>query len=112
MNYQDERTYGCRVSDSWHYRGMKTVIIENKYIRVQIIADKGADISSFIYKPTDTEIMFKTPWGIRNPSLTIPSSGDPASVWLIIMKEVGKQFCLTEVIRVIIMVLILVFMVM
>jgi len=82
MNYQDERTYGCRVSDSWHYRGMKTVIIENKYIRVQIIADKGADISSFIYKPTDTEIMFKTPWGIRNPSLTIPSSGDPASVWL------------------------------
>ena len=62
MNYQDERTYGCRVSDSWHYRGMKTVIIENKYIRVQIIADKGADISSFIYKPTDTELVFKTPF--------------------------------------------------
>ena len=81
-NYQDERDFGARVSDSWQYRGLKTVILENKFIRIQIIADKGADISSFIYKPTDTEIMFKTPWGIRNPSNNVPSTGDGASVWL------------------------------
>ena len=50
-NYQDERAFGARISDSWKYRGLKTVILENKFIRIQIIADKGADISSFIYKP-------------------------------------------------------------
>ena len=81
-NYQQERTDGVRVSDAWKYRGLKTVILENKNIRVLIISDKGADISSFVYKPTDTEFMFKTPWGIRNPKLTVPSTGDAASVWL------------------------------
>ena len=81
-NYQDERVIGARVSDSWHYRGMKTVILENQFIKLYIIADKGADISSFVYKPTDTEMMFKTPWGVRNPSLSTPSTGDPESVWL------------------------------
>ena len=53
-----------------------------KLNEVLIISDKGADISSFVYKPTDTEFMFKTPWGIRNPNLTVPSTDDPASVWL------------------------------
>ena len=81
-NYQDQRTQGVRISDSWRYRGLKKVILENKFIKVNIIADKGADISNFIYKPTDTEMLFQTPWGLRNPSLTIPSSGDPTSIWL------------------------------
>ena len=81
-NYQEERSSGVRVSDAWHYRGLKTVILENKHIKLHIIADKGADISSFVYKPTDTELMFKTPWGLRNPDKSVPSSGDPASVWM------------------------------
>ncbi|MQG21982.1 MAG: hypothetical protein FI688_00715, partial [SAR202 cluster bacterium] len=62
-NYQNERVYGARVSDAWKYRGLKTVILENKHIRIQILSDKGADISSFVHKATDTEFMFKTPWG-------------------------------------------------
>lgn len=82
MYYQNERTQGCRISDAWTFRGLRTVIIENESIRILIIADKGADISSFVYKPTDTEFMFRTPWGIRNPKLTTPPTGDPASVWL------------------------------
>ena len=81
-NYQNERVYGARVSDAWKYRGLKTVILENKHIRIQILSDKGADISSFVHKATDTEFMFKTPWGIRNPSLTVPSTGTASSVWL------------------------------
>ena len=30
MHYQDERTYGCRISDSWTYRGLKMVVMENE----------------------------------------------------------------------------------
>ena len=26
-NYQQERSEGVRVSDAWHYRGLKTVIL-------------------------------------------------------------------------------------
>ena len=44
MHYQDERTTGCRISDSWTYRGLKTVILENEVLRVSIISDKGADV--------------------------------------------------------------------
>lgn len=82
MHYQDERTSGCRVSDSWSYRGLKTVVLENELVRIIVLADKGADIYSFVYKPTDTEFMWRTPWGVRNPALSVPPTGDPGSVWL------------------------------
>ena len=32
MHYQNERNYGCRVSDDWEYRGNKVAIIENELI--------------------------------------------------------------------------------
>ena len=49
MHYQNERNYGCRVSDSWTYRGLKTVVLENELLRIVILADKGADIYQFVY---------------------------------------------------------------
>lgn len=82
MHYQDERTTGCRVSDAWTYRGLKTVILENELIRVTVLADKGADIQSFVHKLTDTEFMWRTPWGVRDPNTTVSPTGDPSSVWL------------------------------
>ncbi|MCI0837796.1 MAG: DUF4432 domain-containing protein, partial [Chloroflexi bacterium] len=82
MHYQDERTSGCRVSDAWTYRGLKTVILENELVRVTVLADKGADIYSFVHKPTDTEFLWRTPWGVRDPRYTVPSTGDPVSVWM------------------------------
>ena len=82
MNYLDERSSDCRISDSWTYRGLKTVIMENDLIKIMILADKGADIYSFIDKETDTDILWKTPWGVRDPKITVPPTGDPASVWL------------------------------
>ena len=82
MHYQDERTTGCRVSDSWSYRGLKTVILENGVVRVTVLADKGADIYSFVHKPTDTDFMWRTPWGVRDPQKTVPPTGSPQSAWL------------------------------
>ncbi|MQG87355.1 MAG: DUF4432 family protein [SAR202 cluster bacterium] len=82
MHYQDERTTGCRVSDSWSYRGIKTVIIENDLVRIIVLADKGADIYSFVHKPSDTDFMWHTPWGVRDPQKTVTPTGDPTSPWL------------------------------
>ena len=53
MHYQDERTTGCRVSDAWTYRGLKTVVLENELVRITVLADKGADIQSFVHKQID-----------------------------------------------------------
>jgi hypothetical protein len=82
MHYQRERTHGCRISDAWTYRGLKTVIIENELVRVTVLADKGADISSFVHKPSDTDFMWRTPWGVRDPSKFVPTTGHPGSLWL------------------------------
>ena len=82
MHYGDERTHGCRVSDAWTYRGLKTVVMENSLIRVLVLADKGADIYSFVHKPTDTEFMWRSPWGVRDPRPFVPSTGSNQGMWL------------------------------
>ena len=81
MHYQDERTTGCRISDSWTYRGLKTVVLENELLRVSIIADKGADVFELTHKKTDTEFMWRTPWSVRNQSLSTPPTGNGDHIW-------------------------------
>lgn len=82
MHYQDERTTGCRVSDAWTYRGLKTVVLENDRLRILVLADKGADIYSFVDKRTDTDFMWRTPWGVRDPRKFVPSTGSAQGMWL------------------------------
>tara|TARA_Y100001934_G_C12327583_1_gene763384 strand:+ start:349 stop:1437 length:1089 start_codon:yes stop_codon:yes gene_type:complete len=76
MHYQNERNYGCRVSDDWEYRGNKVAIIENELIRVVVLVDKGADIYSFVHKPSDTDYMWRSTWGVRDTTKFLPTTGD------------------------------------
>ena len=75
MHYQLERNHGCRISDSWTYRGLKTVVIENELLRVVVLIDKGADIYQFVHKPTDVDFMWRSPWGVREPSKFTATTG-------------------------------------
>lgn len=63
MLYVSERNYGCRFLEVTLY-GFRTLIIENKYIRTMILIDKGADIVELLYKPTDTDFIWKNPMGL------------------------------------------------
>jgi len=82
MHYQQERTNGCRVSDSWTYRGLKTVVLENELVRVTVLADKGADIYSFVHKASDTDFLWRSPWGVRSPDKFLSTTGSSEAVWL------------------------------
>lgn len=82
MHYGAEHTHGARVSDAWTYRGLKTVVLENEHLRVVILADKGADVASLVHKPTDTEFLFRSPWGVRNPKNFVPTDGSGVSTFL------------------------------
>jgi hypothetical protein len=82
MHYQQERTNGCRVSDAWTFRGLRTAILENDLIRVVVLIDKGADIYQFTHKPTDTEMLWRSPWGVRDPRTYLPTTGSPTGLWL------------------------------
>ncbi|MCH7907671.1 MAG: DUF4432 family protein [Chloroflexi bacterium] len=82
MHYEGERTYGCRVSSAWTYRGLRTVVLENELLRVIVLADKGADVYSFVHKSSDTEFLWRTPWGVRDPSKFVPTTGGAENTWL------------------------------
>ncbi len=58
---------GCRISDEWTYKGLRTVILENDWLRVVILADRGSDIIEFRYKPYDVDFLLRRPRGIRTP---------------------------------------------
>jgi hypothetical protein len=49
--------------------------MENEFLKMSIIADKGTDIFELIYKPLDIDFMWKTPGGIREPGKSIPTIG-------------------------------------
>ena len=80
-NYTNERNFGCRVTE-YLYRGLRTVTLENELIRVTLLADKGSDIIEFLHKPTDTDFMWRSPHGVRNPATFVPTVARPEGAFL------------------------------
>ncbi len=81
MHYQMERNYGCRISDAWTYRSIRTAVLENELLRVVVLIDKGADIYQIVHKPTDVDFLWRSPWGVRDPTRFTPTTGSPVGVW-------------------------------
>ncbi|MCD6407705.1 DUF4432 family protein [bacterium] len=49
------------------WKGIKTLLIENEIIRIEILAGKGTDIVEFLYKPYDVDFMWRSPIPVYNP---------------------------------------------
>jgi len=64
---------GCHGSLDWTYRGMRTLILENHWLRVVSLVDKGSDIMELIYKPLDIDLLFHTPIGHQKPGSIVGS---------------------------------------
>jgi len=58
----------CTVSDDWTYKGMKVIFLENEFLRIGILADRGSDIFEFKYKPVDLDFLLRLSKGIKNPA--------------------------------------------
>lgn len=71
--YIHERSYGCRISDAYTYKGWKLLVIENELLRISVLPEKGSDIWDFIYKPADVNFMSRTPQGLMDRHLFIQS---------------------------------------
>lgn len=69
-----ERNWGCRVSLDHIYKGYQAVVMQNELLRVTILADKGGDIVEFLHKPSDTDFMWWTPWGLHKKGAFTPTS--------------------------------------
>ena len=57
--YHHTRNYGCGLKEIIE-NGYRSLVLENKKIRVSVYLDKGSDIYEFLYKPQDIDFMWKT----------------------------------------------------
>src|ERR671920_203715 len=58
------------------------VFLENEKLRVGVLVDKGTDIIEFNHKPTDTDFVWLTPGGVRNPTSYLSTAPDPLATFL------------------------------
>ena len=62
--------------------GWETLVLENPYIRVRILPEKGADLYELIYKPRGIDVLWKTPWGLRPPTKGPTYATASQTAWL------------------------------
>ena len=58
------------------------LVLENRLLRVAVLPDKGADIAEFVYKPTDTDFLWRSPWPLRTPAGAAPLGAGPDTAFL------------------------------
>ncbi|TCC61131.1 DUF4432 family protein [Kribbella pittospori] len=58
-----------------------TLVLRNEHLEVVVLPGKGADIYSVIDRRTGVDVLFRTPWGWRDPA-TITATGDSQVDWL------------------------------
>ncbi len=79
--YRQQRNWGARIHE-YELKGMRTVFLENEQLRVGILADKGADLFEFNYKPRDMDFAWLTAKGIQNPTSYLSTSPDPVATFI------------------------------
>lgn len=57
----------CTINDKWTYNNMKVVFMENEYLKIGVLVDRGSDIFQFLYKPGNTDLLLKLDKDIINP---------------------------------------------
>jgi hypothetical protein len=66
------------VSTDWNYRGLRTVALENRLLRIVILPEAGAKIWQITYKPLDADLLWNNP---RVPPTRLPMNARYDDVW-------------------------------
>lgn len=78
--YRRQRNWGARVHES-SIQGMATVVLENRFLRITVLVEKGTDIVEFLYKPLDLDLTWLTAGGVRDPRAYLSTSPDPLATF-------------------------------
>ena len=74
---------GCSLREHRLAHGYRALTLENQHLSVTLLPEKGADIYSFVYKPRKTDVLWKSPWGLKKPGTEVASSGaSTEAAWL------------------------------
>jgi len=79
--YFHNRNYGCRIREFVH-RGIGMVSLENRFIRITVLADKGTDIWEILYKPLDLDVMWHSFNDLKSPASFVPTRENPGGSFL------------------------------
>jgi hypothetical protein len=66
------------VNTDWSYRGLRTVVLENRSLRVIILPETGAKIWQITYKPFDADLLWNNP---RIAPARLPGNSRYDDVW-------------------------------
>ena len=72
----------CKVTERLLGRSMHALVIENDVLSCTILLDKGADIYELIYKPKGIDVLWKSPWGLKEPARNFYSAPNSMAGWL------------------------------
>jgi len=75
------RNHGCRWS-LWRTGDSDVVVLENRHLRVAVMPQHGADIVEFRHKPSDVDVLWRSPWPLRPPAAAPAWSGHAETAFL------------------------------
>ncbi len=81
-HYPYQRNTGCRLLLDQQWCGYHAVTLQNRWIRVTVLPEKGGDIIEWLHKPTDTDVLFLSPNGLRRPDHAEPTIGGPPGTFM------------------------------
>lgn len=61
---------------------MRALRLENDLVATTILLDKGADIYELIYKPRAMDVLWKSPWGLKDPGRGVPTASSSQVAWM------------------------------
>src|SRR5579863_9912303 len=50
-----------RIDDAWTYHGLKVVKLENEFLTLEVLPERGGNIFRLIDKPRDLDLLWKSP---------------------------------------------------
>ena len=73
----------CSLREHRLDHGCRALTLENQFLSLTLLPEKGADIYSLVYKPRRTDVLWKSPWGLKKPGTGVVSHGaSTEAAWL------------------------------
>jgi len=72
----------CTIQELTLGRTLRALRLSNDLLSTTLLLDKGADIYRLVYKPKDLDVLWKSPWGLKEPARGFDSAVDSMTAWL------------------------------
>ena len=72
----------CRLIEHTIESDFRAVTLENEWLSVTVLPNKGADIYRFVYQPRRLDVLWKSPWGLRPLCRGFQTTGTSEETWL------------------------------